>query len=592
MLRWTCRLRDALEGGIWEVPDVHGLCDTSKKTLSTMKEAEFVSSNGAFPHEFRWETFKRFWPLHFGHNPSYLILSRRNPGKPDYKKRVIPGCPILNIEKEEIHVLWLSPFVFVSSIKIHENDGVSCFHDYKVQFGEGSRTGAALKYKRRCFLYSLSFFVHGELNEPCLRMFQFLQHLTALLPADYFDAITLKRNCRHPQRCPIGHFAQFLSVVPRGVTQVPAGFTSVILVGNGTITENELRVVLSYPFHPTVRLEFDTNRVSHCETPRNQPFDASVSFRVMLDLLRQARHLRSVELPLRWDKTQNTESLQISAKITVQAFNLMIRVQGRVPSQWLHSIATIFDVEHIHLGFPGSYDSRSEHWLQKWLSPVMHAFLDGSLATNSFQVRLPWNAVMNPLNVVPVPCKSKTLRFFDIHNVRRVPRWDCAIFPSLVVNYWRIRLTQPLGKNVLPFAIAAVNQGIIYRKTTDHAPYDMDSANAGLIFALLNTCTSIWQRPSCDGAELTLGYHTTALMTEEIRYSVLAVSVLHSSTINCFWLNRNEGAHGLLLRKFHMHSKSCPVSRASIRLAIANLTCDLYRQGLDTTTPRRDTNRF
>jgi hypothetical protein len=514
MLRWTCRLRDALEGGIWEV--VPGLCDTSKKTLSTMKEAEFVSSNGAFPHEFRWDTFERFWHEYchsYDYNPSYLKLTRRIPGKLDCKNSVKPRLPILDIENQKIHVLWLAPAVFVSSIKIFENDGVSCFHDYKVQFRKRSGTQVPLHHSRRCFLYSLSLFVNKELNEPCLRLFQFLQHLTALLPADYFDAIALQRNRRHPQRCPVGHFVQFLSVVPRGATHVPTtadGFTRVVVIGNGSITENELRAILSFPFHPTVRLEFDTNHVS-CKIvlnrPNVSPFDASVSSRVMLDSLRQARHLRSIELPSLWVATQNTEDPRISAQIAVQTANLLIKSEYMVPRWWLRNVATTMSVESIQINMTGWRNSSSEH--QKWVSPVMHAFLDGSLATNSFQARFPYCADVNPLNVVP--CRSKTLCFFDIHNVHRVPRWDCAIAPWLVVNFWRIRLTQPLCENVLPFAIAAVNQGIIYRKTTDHAPYDMDTANAGLIFRIVELCTSIRQRPSCYGeaGEPTLGCHTT-----------------------------------------------------------------------------------
>jgi hypothetical protein len=51
MLRWTFRLRDALERRAF-------LFKSSQTAVEELREAEFVSStNGGFPSEFRWDTF-------------------------------------------------------------------------------------------------------------------------------------------------------------------------------------------------------------------------------------------------------------------------------------------------------------------------------------------------------------------------------------------------------------------------------------------------------------------------------------------------------------------------------------------------------
>jgi hypothetical protein len=66
----------------------------------------------------------------------------------------------------------------------------------------------------------------------------------------------------------------------------------------------------------------------------------------------------------------------------------------------------------------------------------------------------------------------------------RVPWWDQVIVPSLTLNFHRKRLTNPAGA-VMQFALRAVNQGIVYRKTTDHVPFDPSIANASLIYKLI-----------------------------------------------------------------------------------------------------------
>jgi hypothetical protein len=58
MLRWTCRLRDALEHRAF-------LFQSSQTAVEELPEAEFVSStNEGFPSEFRWDVFPQCTRTH------------------------------------------------------------------------------------------------------------------------------------------------------------------------------------------------------------------------------------------------------------------------------------------------------------------------------------------------------------------------------------------------------------------------------------------------------------------------------------------------------------------------------------------------
>jgi hypothetical protein len=66
----------------------------------------------------------------------------------------------------------------------------------------------------------------------------------------------------------------------------------------------------------------------------------------------------------------------------------------------------------------------------------------------------------------------------------RILAWDEGNIPCLVLNSHTKRLTSPTCP-IIQFALRAVNQGIVYCKTTEHAPCDTRIANAWLMFRLV-----------------------------------------------------------------------------------------------------------
>jgi hypothetical protein len=57
----------------------------------------------------------------------------------------------------------------------------------------------------------------------------------------------------------------------------------------------------------------------------------------------------------------------------------------------------------------------------------------------------------------------------------------------VVLNLCEQQLTNALNELLLPMAVRAVNLGIVYRKATDHIPFDMNTANATSIFHIIKT---------------------------------------------------------------------------------------------------------
>jgi hypothetical protein len=93
------------------------------------------------------------------------------------------------------------------------------------------------------------------------------------------------------------------------------------------------------------------------------------------------------------------------------------------------------------------------------------------------------------------PCRSGSLHSFKIEFIGEeldTARYsdyfrslDACISPTMVLNRYRNSGPKVVRGGVLPLAVRAVNMGIPYRNTMDNVPCDMASANAGLIFLLV-----------------------------------------------------------------------------------------------------------
>jgi hypothetical protein len=478
MLQWTCRLRDELERGGFFVLERHS------QKLSEMREAEFVSPDGGpFPNDFRWEAFVASYasskadtpPVYLFHRgdlppfgvdrPAHLAVDRSS--SIDQSIRSLSGQAVPDFTTKSIDVLWLSKTVFISPMeffwrRVHKS--------YLYEYGITLKPRATSQ-SITCYATALSSFGRGEVEEPSSLAVQFLKHVSALVPESFFDRVWLKRNWDCPQRCPVDCIVQIHSIFANGTSAV-AGTEkiTVSVTGSSTINPDELRTLLSYQFIPNVRLRFDKDPgIGHRYCGRDPRPDAAAGVTGVI---------------IKWP-------------------NLSIHTTLAMPSQLIDTISKIQPVNCICFSFDCRFWRGNEKSRRKWVETFIHPFLNGYLNSESVKLRFHLTEQVNKEDHTPqwrqwladamIPCKSKRMCVFTVDFrgkeeagiIDCVKKWDQDIFPSLVANYLRQKLTPVVGKKVLPLAVDAINRGQIYRRTTGHAPFDMSVANAGLIFEFI-----------------------------------------------------------------------------------------------------------
>jgi hypothetical protein len=526
MLRWTCRLRDALERRGFQV-DRYAL-----PRIAEMREAELVSMNGVFPSDFRWETLVsrvrnrqnipglrvysgggfQMW----GGRPR-LTFRDIDPHCPvSMLVRSFSGQPVEDSQQHKIDVLWLSASVFISCFQITDViNGPGPMYRYLFNY-EASFSYNAGMTRQTFFASSLSIVEGDGRREPSPLSLAFFQHVTALLPADYFNEISLRR--RIPQICPVDYLILFLSIIPHNrapTTQKKADSpVRVVLHGERTITRDEFHQILSHQFHPVVQLSFDYS-----------PFDESVSHTAFNDLLRDALYLRAVKLPRGLVRTDSGRDGRLGdfVKIDLKTPDLWIQCSCSAKSpKWLHATAKHHNAKDINLTFSRQSGSWTRAQRLEFLQPFVNLFMDSDSSLENvcliFDCHIfasegvqdeeqacngnPEQKRTKKINQVALmvaseipACNSRNLCVFNSYigdgtskridwRCNHVEWWDKAIIPVLVLNFHRKRLTNPVGA-VIQLALRAVNQGVVYRKTTDHLPCDASIANAGLIFCIV-----------------------------------------------------------------------------------------------------------
>jgi hypothetical protein len=495
MLRWTCRLRDAFEE--------RGFLssDADSSVLSQIKEAEFVvDPDLAFPREFRWETFcSCFKYAQFGRlfsrtyeytlaDPSADAVDRRGlvpamntRSRTSRSIRAMNGETINDLGQRNIDVLWLSPTVFISAVKFQTTNQM--IHDYEVTF-EGIS----------CFITQLPAFDQVAFETPSPLPISFFQHLapSPLLktysqrsaPRTHNACLTLTRNHFHPKRLPAVFMGPLMAVFPSG---------KLIFLG-GPFKSDELRVVFSFPFHPLDTLDFSED-----------PFDDSVSLDVLMELLKTAPFLRRIELPwhMFYDESEEREDVCLDIKVDSPALSMSYQFGGPPTHNVLNAISRINqggDLTHLHL----DADRLLEGGHPGLVTSIVHPFLDGSLQLENLWIHLSdgdgipapnvREGIVQELANTISSCRSTSLCMFTVSLgegedgiIHKIRQWDETIFPQLVLNQVDKKMNKSLDGRLLELAVAAINRGVLYRKTTDHIPYDMSTANAGLIFHHIKT---------------------------------------------------------------------------------------------------------
>jgi hypothetical protein len=509
MLRWTCRLRDVLQQSEFLVEE-----GFHSRRLSGLREAEFVSPAGAFPNKFRWQTFRDCIRASGG------VLALYNPGGLENPTNIVraidPSCQMsmsvrsvagetVDLQHQKIDVLWLSSSVFISRFslqvgKVIRSPTVRSLVEYNVSFKERDEPCQNISLD----VTSLSLFTGAGRHEPSSLPLQFFQHLTALLPSDYFKFLFLLKLL--PRVCPMDCTTRFLSIIPNHAVPTASRNSTVRVLIMNTVARDELQQILSHPFNPSVTLGFTYN-----------PFDESVSLTILNDLLKDSRYLRAVELPMGLVSSEcwRDSCATLIDEIVFISPDLEIHCSaGGMSPKWLQAIAKKHSAREIRLTFAGYQPYSSRDLLRPFIHPLMDD--DTSLenlrlcfhyknADNDFDeqdheeiIRFVARCVAREMPA----CKSRNLCVLNVsteytsenkesrwqcnrmHN--RIQWWDEAIVPPLVLNLHRKRLTTPAGVAVL-LAIRAVNQGIVHHKTTAYIPLDPSTANAGLIFRMVKS---------------------------------------------------------------------------------------------------------
>jgi hypothetical protein len=469
-------LRDLIESKGYKT------CKESLKRCTEIREAEFVDGN--LPEQFRWETFKncceRKDKAHvwlFNCDSVSWILGKLVPAIDSCSPkslhiRSLCGLSITSFPQRNIDVWWLSPTVFISWMAFSFQQ--RSIRDFEVEF--------IVYHGFSCYIYSLSAFGEGERVSSSSLAMPFFRHLIALLPANYFRVIRLcclDKSKQFP-------LEDFLSMVPHDAPLPPlhsdTQWTKFHLsLEPRSINQDELRAIFSHKFHPLVKLSFN-----------DRVFDQSVPFNVFSDLLRQARDLHAVALPSRLMWAGQPPALSFKS-VVLKSQNLtaiLANDTSAVSPELLHSFSTRHQVNEIRMEFHINFwkEAAKRAQLHGCIKPFFHRssrleHLTIQFAEEDFQYV--------PLESIVSVCLSQSMCFFNAsskirgidRNLDRVQYWDQTVFPQLSLNYWRNHVGKPVAK--VSLVVKAINQGLIYRKTTDHIPYNSKIAHAGIIFYLI-----------------------------------------------------------------------------------------------------------
>jgi hypothetical protein len=482
MFRWTGRLRDVLEKRR----------DGSNRVSGRVLEAEFTCHDGTFPDPLRWECFvNNYWggkldDCNLGNGRDYLLL-----GSTCATLQLLCAGPVDSDPSHfQFDVLWLSPVVFISHYRFCISN--VCPFDYAVAF---TRRGGSCA---RFFIYRMSSFNSQiKADSPSLLLpIDFFRHLIAFLPGDFFSEIALIG--RWPP-IPVTVHLQLLAIIPRDAPMPTQTQNHSVTFRLGNVaTGNDIRQILAHPFHPSVRLEFD----DRCS------FLGLISLDKFNHLLLESQYLRAIKIPSPLVKAHAATpgGAFVFEQALFTSSRLSIGLEGRVSFSVLHSLAKFHRIIDIKMAtsFGGLHDLQGR-------KKAVSSYFDPHLHEDSPLERLEvWFGDINCWDRPPIefsPCFSRKLRFVSIsfpgycepgwisfYGVPAVPargvvdeveQWDVALFPSVVLNCYRNHLYKRQDGGTLALAIKAVNEGQVYRRATDHTPFNMSISNAGLIFYVI-----------------------------------------------------------------------------------------------------------
>jgi hypothetical protein len=294
-------------------------------------------------------------------------------------------------------------------------------------------------------------------------------------------------------------FDQYSPATERGWTTFRIGWPQ-----GAVITKEELKTIVFHPFHPAIRPEFKEDHIC---------FGESVSLTTLVEMLHEPGSVRAINLPRALVEAEGWNSSLFYRRLTLNSAALSIGYEGGLMSpECLHRITTAYAISDIKMTFTHHFWGDNPEKQGSLLHLHVQPFLLAHSSVESLWIRFnhkgfrgEFSHILKTMPSIFAGCASRKLCFVnialvcvykarDIFYSRRLDNFQWALndtlFPRLVLNYCRNHLPKPPEGRVAPSAIKAVNEGNIYRKTTNLVPSDMGTANAGLIFQIVKAAAT------------------------------------------------------------------------------------------------------
>jgi hypothetical protein len=403
---------------------------------------------------------------------------------------------------------------------------------------------------RSFHIYSLEYFHKYKRNKPPppLLPLSFFRHMVSRLPMDFFTAITFTEGS--PAFSPSFYSTFLASVLPTTEEACPLikttnyqEYTEIRFPDK--MTFHTLKAILQHPFHPYVRLvlgpleetsldaervnlmlRYRSNHLRHLEIPKflvkfvpdeYESFAANPSLETLtMDWISVTVPRDPRNPPPDWNNVgvspailegiwNNPNFQRLNLRFAISAWISCDRFRQCAPSIQRNLVDLLGHVIPGHpsfkeltvnfkVGSSRQYENFRTHAMKRLLSRAR--FLGSSLCHLSFT-----QEYMDPYQHEPVWAPKKKKNW---------PDWDIVVAPCLVMNWlflqteyeqrhespkWALS-KQPSQRSkrsqlqpaasLLALQIRAINEGILYRKTTEQLPHDMSTANTSVMHVLVH----------------------------------------------------------------------------------------------------------
>jgi hypothetical protein len=403
---------------------------------------------------------------------------------------------------------------------------------------------------RSIYIYCLEYFHKRKRNKPPppLLPLSFFRHMVSRLPVDFFAAIAFTEGT--PMFSPSFYSTFLASVLPTAEEARPPvktknyqDYTEIRFPDK--MTSPTLKMILEHPFHPYVRLVFDqlddtsldidrvnlmlrnsSNHLRHLKVPTflvkyvpedDESFAANPRLETLtMDWATPPRHREWRDAPPGWNNTGVSPAILdgIRRNPNFQRLNLRFALPGITRP-----------------GFDGYYQFMPP--IQENLTCLLDTVIPKhpSFKELTVNIKTDWDETYDALCAEGINCLIANWRSlgtslchlsfthecmerhepgWDPDEKKNLPLWDLRVAPGLLTNWlffqspleqrhesppWALskqpaqrakRAPRQPAASLLALQIRAINEGILYRKTTEQLPHDMSAANATVMHVLVH----------------------------------------------------------------------------------------------------------